>query len=165
MTFDEIKSKGRPCSFLSNNVKKWCQYGTLLSLPCFLGGCHRRGRRKKKIILHLFKHESVHRQWAGGTQLWKLFAAIKNTSPGKQLERSRAWKSERQPRCNVSWFRAGHGPFSNIKAGCCVGSTLTYGLAAHTPHDAMFVAHHIRNSFKSAAALYTNTHMEGILSC
>lgn len=144
-----------------NDVNTARFYLSLVSLLGVIDG----GGEKKKMILHLFKHESDHRQWAGGTQLWKLFAAIKNTSPGKQLERSRALKSERQPRCNVSWFRAGHGPFSNIKAGCCVGSALTYGLAAHTPHDAMFVAHHIRNSFKSAAVLYTNTHMEGILSC
>lgn len=51
---------------------------------------------------------------------------------------------------------------SDIKAGCCDGSALTYGFTTHAPYDAMFVAHRIGNRFKRAAVLYTNTHMEGI---
>lgn len=52
---------------------------------------------------------------------------------------------------------------SDIKAGCCDRSALTYGSSAHTLRTrAIFAGRHIGNGFKRAAALYTNTHVENI---
>lgn len=48
MTFVEIKSKGRPCSFLSNNVKNDVNTAQLLSIPCFLAGVTDKADGKKK---------------------------------------------------------------------------------------------------------------------
>lgn len=126
--------------------------------PLFPRWCHRQSR-EKEIILHLFKHKSVHRRRAGGGDIiMKIICSYQKSGIRKTAGKELSFKSSKHKQDSQSVIFLGSDLVTDqIKAGCCDGSALTYGFTAHTPHNAMFVAHHIGNSFKQPRC--TQTHI------
>lgn len=139
MTFVEIESRRRLCWFLSNNVKKWCGCGMLLSLP-FPWWCRRRSGEGKGIriyiyikSLHLFKHTIVHRRWARGDIIMTIICSYQKSRTS--WDRGGRSKQERKSQSVIFLGSGLITDLSDIKAGCCDRSALTYGSSAHTPHE------------------------------
>lgn len=148
MTFVEIESKRRPCSFLSNNVKNDVNTARFyLSLVSLVVSQTKQG---EKISLHLFKHKSVRRRWAGGDIIMKIICSYQKSGTRKAAGKELSFKSSKHKQGSQCVILVGSEPVTellHIKAGFCGGSAPTCGFTAQTPLDAKFVAHDMGNSF------------------
>ncbi len=83
MTFAEIESKRRPCSFLSNNVKN--DVNTVPFYLFLVSSVVSQTKPEDKIILHLFKHKCIRRRWAGGDIIMKIICSYQKSGTRKRV--------------------------------------------------------------------------------
>lgn len=143
MTFDEISLKRRPCSFLSNIVKKWCQYYNAF-MSCFR---HRHQERKKRKHppVKTYKHSQTVMRRGGGEHNYDNY-----------LQQSKMWDQQ------SSWESAGPSESEHKSRLTRVSSVsrLPWGISGniwlfnpHAPPDAISVPPQQSAHFK----LYTHT--------